>query len=265
MSVTAVQGRLGQFSPARFGAGLGASRRAVRSFRVGSAADRQQLAGDPRNRRAARSQSRRATRSRCRCGPSRRTTSNCWASGMLEGREFRSTDDGKAPNVAIVNQAFADRYFPHADPIGKKLWLNGREKPAYGNCRRGLQWPHRRLDAGGVARDLSVLVAGLGVFQAPGDPNDGRPALADGRGATRAARRRSHRRRRKPEDSGTDSRRFAGVPHVRDAVAGRVFGGGERADAGWNLWRAFALGGLSAARARDSHRGRRRAEETFGT
>ena len=32
---------------------------------------------------------------------------------LMDGREFRSTDDDKAPKVAIVNQAFADRYFPH--------------------------------------------------------------------------------------------------------------------------------------------------------
>lgn len=48
---------------------------------------------------------------------------------LTEGREFRSTDGDKAPNVAIVNQAFADRYFPHGDAIGRKFWLNGRDKP----------------------------------------------------------------------------------------------------------------------------------------
>jgi putative ABC transport system permease protein len=50
--------------------------------------------------------------------------------GMLGGRDFRSSDEGKTPNVAIVNQAFADRYFPHANAIGRKFWLNGRDKPA---------------------------------------------------------------------------------------------------------------------------------------
>ncbi len=49
---------------------------------------------------------------------------------MLQGREFRSTDDGKAPSVAIVNQALADRYFPHGDAVGRKLWFDGRQKPA---------------------------------------------------------------------------------------------------------------------------------------
>src|SRR3984957_857658 len=49
---------------------------------------------------------------------------------LLLGREFRSTDAGKEATVAIVNQAFADRYFPHADAIGRKIWMQGREKPA---------------------------------------------------------------------------------------------------------------------------------------
>lgn len=49
--------------------------------------------------------------------------------GLLEGREFRSTDDDKAPKVAIVNQAFAERYFPHGNAIGRTFWLNGRDKP----------------------------------------------------------------------------------------------------------------------------------------
>src|SRR5262249_56919062 len=49
---------------------------------------------------------------------------------ILEGREFRSTDKSQAPSVAIVNQAFRDRYFPKATAVGKKLWLNGRDRPS---------------------------------------------------------------------------------------------------------------------------------------
>jgi putative ABC transport system permease protein len=48
---------------------------------------------------------------------------------LIEGRAFRSTDEGKSLNVAIVNQAFADRYFPHGDALGRKIWLDGRDKP----------------------------------------------------------------------------------------------------------------------------------------
>ena len=48
---------------------------------------------------------------------------------LTEGREFRSTDDNKAPNVAIVNQAFARRYFSQGNAVGRKFWMNGRDKP----------------------------------------------------------------------------------------------------------------------------------------
>ena len=41
---------------------------------------------------------------------------------ITEGRDFRPTDVRKAPNVAVVNQALADRYFPHASALGKKVW-----------------------------------------------------------------------------------------------------------------------------------------------
>jgi putative ABC transport system permease protein len=49
---------------------------------------------------------------------------------IVDGREFRSSDEEKAPLVAIVNQAFTERYFPKANAIGKKIWMEGREKPS---------------------------------------------------------------------------------------------------------------------------------------
>lgn len=48
---------------------------------------------------------------------------------LLDGRPFRSTDDDKAPKVAIVNQAFAERFFPHSNAVGRKFWFEGRDKP----------------------------------------------------------------------------------------------------------------------------------------
>ncbi|HXM45225.1 MAG TPA: ABC transporter permease [Bryobacteraceae bacterium] len=48
---------------------------------------------------------------------------------ILDGRDFRATDIRNAPSVAVVNQALADRYFPHAAAIGKKLWLGDRKDP----------------------------------------------------------------------------------------------------------------------------------------
>jgi putative ABC transport system permease protein len=51
-------------------------------------------------------------------------------SKLVEGRDVRDTDDRKAPAVAVVNQALADRYFAGTSAIGKKLWFNGRDRPA---------------------------------------------------------------------------------------------------------------------------------------
>ncbi|MGD0361668.1 MAG: ABC transporter permease [Bryobacteraceae bacterium] len=48
---------------------------------------------------------------------------------ILDGRNLRASDDRKAPRVAVVNQALATRYFPHAPAIGKKIWLGGPKDP----------------------------------------------------------------------------------------------------------------------------------------
>ena len=48
---------------------------------------------------------------------------------IRDGRDFRTSDAQKEPSVAIVNRALADRYFTRQDPIGKKLWLSGRQRP----------------------------------------------------------------------------------------------------------------------------------------
>ncbi len=41
--------------------------------------------------------------------------------GLLRGRSFEARDDADAPAVAIVNQRFADIYFPGADPLGRRI------------------------------------------------------------------------------------------------------------------------------------------------
>jgi putative ABC transport system permease protein len=47
---------------------------------------------------------------------------------VTKGRDFRSNDDDKAPQVAVVNEAFAGRYFPGTTTLGKKVWLFGPDK-----------------------------------------------------------------------------------------------------------------------------------------
>jgi len=55
---------------------------------------------------------------------------NLMGLAISDGRDFRSTDGQGAPRVAIANRALADRYFAKQNPIGKKLWLSGRQQPS---------------------------------------------------------------------------------------------------------------------------------------
>jgi putative ABC transport system permease protein len=47
---------------------------------------------------------------------------------ILQGRNFRIEDGADAPRVAIVNQQFAQRYWPNQDPIGKRFRLADPDK-----------------------------------------------------------------------------------------------------------------------------------------
>jgi predicted permease len=40
---------------------------------------------------------------------------------LLEGRDFAPTDTPTSPNVVVINKAFAKRYFPNEDPVGKRM------------------------------------------------------------------------------------------------------------------------------------------------
>ena len=46
---------------------------------------------------------------------------------VLRGRIFTDADREHAPLVAIVNQAFADKYFPGENPLGKRIEFGSRE------------------------------------------------------------------------------------------------------------------------------------------
>ena len=44
---------------------------------------------------------------------------------ILRGRAFTSVDVPKGQNAVIIDQAFADRYWPNVDPIGRKMKMGG--------------------------------------------------------------------------------------------------------------------------------------------
>lgn len=62
---------------------------------------------------------------------------------LLAGRDFTDQDDATAPTVAIVNQAFAQRFWPGQDPIGRKFWSRGQWRIIVGLTPTG---KYNRLD-----------------------------------------------------------------------------------------------------------------------
>ena len=49
---------------------------------------------------------------------------------LVKGRFFSEHDNADAPRVVIVDQKFAERFWPDADPIGKHLWFDP-QRPHY--------------------------------------------------------------------------------------------------------------------------------------
>jgi predicted permease len=46
---------------------------------------------------------------------------------MIQGRFFEDHDTSTAPPVAIIDQRFAQRFWPHESPIGKHLWFDPKK------------------------------------------------------------------------------------------------------------------------------------------
>ena len=66
----------------------------------------------------------------------------------MRGREFGADDTESAPGVAVVNEAFARRYWPGQDPIGKRL-RHARRRP-----------DTAALDVVGVVKDGKYVTLG---------------------------------------------------------------------------------------------------------
>jgi predicted permease len=46
---------------------------------------------------------------------------------LLQGRTFNKHDDERSPRVAVVNQTFANKYFPNESPIGKRFTFDPKK------------------------------------------------------------------------------------------------------------------------------------------
>ena len=54
---------------------------------------------------------------------------------LVSGREFTSADGESAQPVAVVNRAFVDRYWPHQDAMGRRIWAQGHWSTVIGVAR----------------------------------------------------------------------------------------------------------------------------------
>lgn len=61
---------------------------------------------------------------------------------LISGRDFTTQDNANSQLVAIVNKAFAARYWPDQEPIGKRIQLNGQWRTVVGVARNA---KYRRL------------------------------------------------------------------------------------------------------------------------
>jgi predicted permease len=97
---------------------------------------------------------------------------------LIAGRLFAESDNGKAPTVVLVNQAMADRYWPHENVVGKRIsfadvpttdkdWMtvvgevgDVKDRPDSPAAQPGFWWPESQS----WNPDMSV------VIRANGDP-----------------------------------------------------------------------------------------------
>jgi putative ABC transport system permease protein len=49
---------------------------------------------------------------------------------MMAGREFTEADNAQSPKVIIVNETFARRYWPHENPVGKRVMVGRGPDPS---------------------------------------------------------------------------------------------------------------------------------------
>jgi predicted permease len=64
---------------------------------------------------------------------------------LLAGRDFTDQDDAKAPQAAIINEAFAHRFWPGQDPIGRRFMTGGTWRTVIGLAKQG---KYNRLSEG---------------------------------------------------------------------------------------------------------------------
>jgi predicted permease len=97
---------------------------------------------------------------------------------ILEGRDFAEYDNRKAPQVAIVDQTAAKRFWPGQDPVGKRLHIGNRLAVVIGVVKNTKHQSMNERPAAMVY--MSYFQRGFETIvqvRTQGNPNDIAPAV----------------------------------------------------------------------------------------
>jgi putative ABC transport system permease protein len=74
---------------------------------------------------------------------------------VLRGRVFTDRDNGGAPGVVVINEAFAKQYWPNGDPIGQRITIGAGMGPAFNEPPREIIGVVANARDGGLNSDPS--------------------------------------------------------------------------------------------------------------
>ncbi len=135
-----------------------------------------------------------------------RTISRRWASRLWPAAVSPIAIDEKAPEVAVINQAAARKFFPNENPIGRKFGHSIDDDPQYRNRRRpagrSLQRPARAAAGDDVPAASPEQSGGSGLQR----PHCRRSVRRDERRAGGDRRRRPQHACRHGGDADVDAR-----------------------------------------------------------
>ncbi len=77
---------------------------------------------------------------------------------MVRGRAFTEQDDGSAPGVVIINEAFAKKYWPKQNPLGQQLLIGKGVGPQFTEPARQVVGVVVDVHDGGLNRDPFPLM-----------------------------------------------------------------------------------------------------------
>jgi hypothetical protein len=66
---------------------------------------------------------------------------------LVRGRFFTDAEDASKPEVVVINQALAQKYFPGEDPIGQRIADYEGGRPSERDCRRGGRCSRGAIDS----------------------------------------------------------------------------------------------------------------------